>query len=146
MKAARTNGEMFLSCRPIARAKLDYGKLVSVQRNLPEQRSTSCRGAAAAQAEFRTGTGTWPRVGGLVLIAVGLVGVLLVFGFVGLRLLMAATFSLLFLLLTPVAILAPAFGERGRSVFRAWGTQLLAAVLSSSCSRFCSACSSRSLE
>lgn len=131
MKAARTNGEMFLSLpanSPARNSITESSSLFSAICQSSE--ATSCRGAAAAQAEFRTGTGTWPRVGGLVLIAVGLVGVLLVFGFVGLRLLMAATFSLLFLLLTPVAILAPAFGERGRSVFRAWGTQLLAAVLS----------------
>lgn len=131
MRAARTNGDVFLSLPANSPARNSITEGSSLLRAICQSSEvTSCQGPAALQAEFRTSTGTWPRVGGLVLIAVGLVGVLLVFGFVGLRLLMAATFSLLFLLLAPVAILAPAFGERGRAVFRSWGTQLLAAVLS----------------
>ena len=131
MRGAQTNGEVFLSLPANSPARNSITEGSSLLRAICRStEATSCQGPSAPQAEFRTGTGTWPRVGGLVLIAVGLVGVLLLFGFVGLRLLMAATFTLLLLLLTPVAVLAPAFGERGRAVFRSWGTQLLAAVFS----------------
>src|SRR5207302_1586594 len=51
-------------------------------------------------------------------------------GFIAARLLAAALFSLLYLLMTPAAVLAPAFGERGREVFARWATQLFAAVVS----------------
>ena len=64
--------------------------------------ATQCRGSAAAEAEFRTSGGTWPRVGGLLLIAGGVLGMVLLIGFIGVRLLTAAVFSLLFLLLAPV--------------------------------------------
>ena len=55
---------------------------------------------------------------------------LLLLGFIALRLLAAALFSLLYLLLAPAAVLAPAFGEGGRAVFRKWAAQLLGAVVS----------------
>src|SRR2546421_3738976 len=55
---------------------------------------------------------------------------LLLFGFIGLRLLGAAIFSLLYLLLAPAVVLAPALGEPGRALFRRWAAQLLAAVVS----------------
>ena len=55
---------------------------------------------------------------------------LLLLGFIALRLLAAAIFSLLYLLLAPAMVLAPAFGETGRAVFRRWAAQLLGAVVS----------------
>ena len=54
---------------------------------------------------------------------------LLLFGFIALRLLGAAIFSLLYLLLAPAAVLAPALGENGRMIFRRWAAHLLGAVL-----------------
>ena len=57
-------------------------------------RRDDCRGPTAAQAEFRTNRGTWPRVGGLLLIVAGRLGMLLLLGFLALRLLAAAIFSL----------------------------------------------------
>ncbi len=69
-------------------------------------------------------------VGGLLLIAAGLLGMLLLLGFIALRLLTAAIFSLLYLLLAPAMVLAPAFGEGGRALFRRWVAQLLGAVVS----------------
>ncbi|HYM55906.1 MAG TPA: hypothetical protein VES97_11125, partial [Solirubrobacteraceae bacterium] len=50
--------------------------------------------------------------------------------FLALRLLAAAIISLLYLLLAPGMVLAPALGEGGRAVFRKWATQLLGAVVS----------------
>jgi hypothetical protein len=57
-------------------------------------------------------------------------GMLLLLGFLALRLLASAVVSLLYLMLAPAAVLAPALGDGGRTVFRKWATQLLAAVVS----------------
>lgn len=64
------------------------------------------------------------------MIAGGVLGLLLLLGFVSLRLLAAAIFSLLYLLLAPAVALAPALGEPGRAAFRRWVTRLLGAVVS----------------
>ncbi len=131
ISAARTNGEVFLSLPANSPARNSITEASSLLRAICQSsEATTCTGPTAAQAEFRTNIGTWPRLGGLLLITIGMLGVLLLLGFVGIRLLTAATFSLLFLLLAPVVVLAPAFGERGRSVFRRWGMHLLGAVLS----------------
>ena len=68
---------------------------------------------------------TWSRMGGLLLIVGGALGMLLLFGFIAVRLLGAAMFSLLYLLLAPAMVLAPALGEGGREVFRRWAARLL---------------------
>src|SRR5581483_5573045 len=90
--------------------------------------ASNCRGATAAQADFRSNGGTWARLGGLALICAGTAGMLLLVGFVTLRLLTAAVLSLLLLLLAPAMVLTPAFGDGGRDLFRRWGAQLLGAV------------------
>ncbi len=51
-------------------------------------------------------------------------------GFIALHLLTAEILSLLYLLLAPAAVIAPALGDGGRAAFRAWGTRLLGAVCS----------------
>ena len=79
------------------------------------EEATNCSGATAAQAEFRTDSGTWSRVGGLLLILIGVSGMVLLLGHIGLRLLMAAMLSLFYLLLAPGVVLAPALGRAGQS-------------------------------
>jgi hypothetical protein len=130
---ARTNGELFLAIPPgaLARSALSdqtatptlYGTLCG--SNDP----TSCTAPTAPQAEFRGAAGTWPRVGGLLLIVAGTLGMLLLLGFIALRLLGAALATLLYLMLAPLAVLAPALGESGRDAFRLWLTRLLGAAL-----------------
>ena len=90
----------------------------------------ACRGSDASQAEFRSAKHTPARLVGLLLIVAGVLGMLLLLGFIALRLLAAALFSLLYLLLAPAAVLAPALGEGGRAAFRRWLTKLLGAVVS----------------
>jgi hypothetical protein len=90
---------------------------------------TDCTAGTAPQAEFRTASGTWPRAGGLLLIAIGVAGMLATLGFVALRLFGAALGVLLYLLLAPLAVLAPAFGQSGRATFRRWLTRLIGAAL-----------------
>src|SRR5579863_4388763 len=55
---------------------------------------------------------------------------LLVLGFIALRLLGAALATLVYLLLAPLAVLSPALGEAGRSAFRLWLVRLVGATLS----------------
>jgi hypothetical protein len=130
---ARTNGELFLAIPPEAAARSAlasqtvtptlYGALCG------SGDPTACTAPTAPQAEFRTASGTWPRVGGLLLIVAGTVGMLLLLGFIALRLLGAALATLLYLMLAPLAVLAPALGEAGRDAFRLWLTRLVGAAL-----------------
>ena len=131
LREAQSNGALFLSLPANGPARNSINEQGSLLRTLCQSsEATNCRGPTAAQAEFRTNAGTWPRVAGLVLIAGGLLGMLLLLGFVALRLLAAAIFSLLYLLLAPAMVLAPAFGQGGRALFRRWAVQLLGAVVS----------------
>jgi hypothetical protein len=131
LRGAQTNGAIFLALPangPARNAINEPGSLLRVMCQSDD--ATNCRGADSAQAEFRTNRGTWSRVGGLLLIAVGVFGMLLLLGFLTLRLLAAALLSLLYLMLAPAAVLAPALGEGGRAIFRKWSAQLLGAVVS----------------
>jgi hypothetical protein len=127
---AHSNAEVFLALPPNGPARNSINERDSLLRALCQSSdATSCRGPTAAQAQFRTGAGTWARVAGLLLILAGVLGMLLLLGFIALRLLGAALFSLLYLLLAPAAVLAPALGEGGRAAFRAWAARLLGAVV-----------------
>jgi hypothetical protein len=131
LRAARTNGAIFLALPANGPARNAINDSKSLLRAICQSNdATNCRGVAAAQAEFRTNHGTWPRVGGLLLIVAGALGMLLLLGFVALRLLTSALFSLLYLMLAPAVVLAPALGETGRAVFRKWAAKLLGAVVS----------------
>jgi hypothetical protein len=131
LREARTNGAIFLALPANGPARNSINESSSLLRVMCRSSdATACHGPMASVAEFRTGGATWSRVGGLLLIAAGLVGMLLMLGFIAARLLAAALFSLLYLLVTPAAVLAPAFGERGREVFGRWATQLFVAVVS----------------
>jgi len=81
-------------------------------------------------------------VGGLLLILAGTLGMLLLLGFIALRLLGAALATLLYLLLAPLAVLAPALGDAGRTPF-AFGSPASSAPRwpsSSTRSRLASSC------
>jgi hypothetical protein len=131
LRDARSNGAIFLALPANGAARNSINDPRSLLRVLcHSSEATNCNGPTAAQAEFRTDDGTWPRLAGLVLIAGGLLGMLLLLGFVVLRLLAAAIVSLLYLLLAPAMVLAPAFGEGGRALFRKWAGRLLAAIVS----------------
>ena len=130
LAGARTNGELFLAlpANEVARNGINTeGSLFNV---LCGGIKEPCRSPTANQAEFRTQSGTGARVIGLLFISFGVLGMLLLLGFIALRLLGAAIMSLLYLLLTPAAVLAPALGEGGRAAFRMWATRLLGAVTS----------------
>jgi hypothetical protein len=131
LRSARSNGALFLALPangPARNSINEEGSLLHVLCQSSE--ATNCRGPTAAQAEFRTPSGTIWRIVGVLLIAAGLLGMLLLVGFVAVRLLTAAAFSLLYLLLTPAMVLAPAFGDPGRALFRRWAARLLGAAVS----------------
>ncbi len=131
LRAARSNGAIFLALPANGPARNSINEQGSLLRTIcASSEATGCRGPTAAEAEFRTNGGTWARVGGLLLIAAGVLGMILLLGFIAVRLLAAAIFSLLYLLLAPAMVLAPALGDGGRAVFRRWIAQLLAAVVS----------------
>lgn len=132
LRAGHTNGELFLAL-----------PANEVQRNSTKERGTllnalcgggpsadDCRGPTAAQAQFRSERGLDDRLMGLASIWLGGLGMLLVFGLLAVRLLVAAVSTMLYLLLAPAMALAPALGDAGRSLFMAWTTRLLAACVS----------------
>ncbi len=128
LSAARTNGELFLALPangPQRNSINDSGSLFNVLCGGSEE---PCHGPTAGEAEFRSGSGTLWRVLGLFLFWIGVLGMVLVLGFIALHLLGAAIFSLFYLLLAPAAVIAPALGDGGRAAFRSWGTRLLGAV------------------
>lgn len=133
LSAARTNGALFLALPANGLARNDLAS----QTALPTLYGTLCGGSdpagcsagTAPQAEFRTAAGTWPRVGGLLLITIGVAGMLAMLGFIALRLVGAALGVIVYLLLAPLAVLAPAFGDSGRDTFRHWLTRLAGAAL-----------------
>ncbi len=132
LQAAHTNGELFLALPANGPARNSLSDMVSLLRALcgGGEGPAGCRGPSAAEADFRTQSGTYPRIGGLLLIAIGALGMILLFGFIVGHLLGAEILSLLYLLLAPAAVIAPALGDSGRAAFRAWGTRLLGAVCS----------------
>jgi hypothetical protein len=131
VEGARTNGALFLALPangPARNSISERGSLLSVLCGGSSD-VTHCSGPTAAQAEVRTQYGTTRRFLGLVLIWLGALSMVALFGWVGVQLLRAAILTLLYLLLAPAAVLAPALGEGGRSAFRAWSARLLGALV-----------------
>lgn len=131
VREASTNGALFLAFPangPERNSINEEGSLLHVI--CQSEDATKCSGPAAAEAQFRTDGGTFPRLLGLLAIAVGVLGMALLFGAIALRLLAAAFVGLLLLLLAPFAVLAPALGDGGRAVFAGWASRLLGAAVS----------------
>jgi hypothetical protein len=136
LRDAETNGELFLalpangeqrnSINPYGPLENEHG-LFNVLCGGSEE---PCRGPTASEAEFRTQNGTAARVIGLLLIWIGVLGMVLLLGYLALHLLGAAIAGLFLLLLAPAAVIAPALGDGGRVAFRRWATWLLGAVCS----------------
>ncbi len=131
LREAATNGALFLAFPangPERNSTKDSGSLLHLL--CQSENDSKCEGATAAQAEFRSDGGTFPRMLGIALIAVGVFGMAMLFGVIAIHLLVSALFSLFMLLLAPFVVLAPALGDTGRAVFSSWLTRLLGAVSS----------------
>jgi hypothetical protein len=76
------------------------------------------------------GSGMWVRLPLIFLLIAGLAGGALLFGWLALQLFMQACVAFVLVLATPLALLFPAFGEKGRGAFRVWGAVLLGALIS----------------
>ncbi|HXC23722.1 MAG TPA: hypothetical protein VNU28_03980, partial [Solirubrobacteraceae bacterium] len=131
VREADTNGALFLAFP----ANLPERNSVKGSSSLlhvlcQSEDDTKCEGSTAAQAEFRSDSGTFPRMIGVVLIAVGVLGMAILFGLLAVHLLASAILSMFMLLLAPFAVLAPALGDAGRAFFTGWLTRMLGAVSS----------------
>jgi hypothetical protein len=132
LATARTNGDLFLAlpANDPDRNGISGDHSDSLYRALcHNDDDTHCEGPSKQAAQWRTEQGTWPRAGGLCLIGLGLFGMLALLGFIAARLLGAALLTVLYLLLAPVAVLAPCLGCTGRNTFTGWLTRLAGAVL-----------------
>ena len=128
---ADTNGALFLAFPangPERNSSKDSSSLLHLL--CQGESDSKCEGATATQAEFRSDGGTYPRMLGVALIAVGVLGMATLLGLIVIHLLASALISLFMLLLAPVVVLAPALGDTGRAVFSGWLTRLLGAVCS----------------
>lgn len=131
LREARTNRELFLALpanESERNSVKNTGTLLDVLCGGGGS-ADKCRGPTAPQAEFRSEKATGSRLLGLFLIWIGALGMLLLLGFLALRLLYAALMGLFFLLLAPAAVLAPALGDGGRAAFRGWALKLMEAVV-----------------
>lgn len=131
LREAQTNGELFLALPANESGRNSATKAGTLLNVLcgGGKSAAECRGPTSSQAEFRSQKGTGSRVIGLLAIWLGALGMLLLLGYLALRLLGAALVGLFFLLLAPAAVLAPALGDGGRSAFRGWALKLLEAVI-----------------
>lgn len=131
VREANTNGKLFLAFPANESQRNSVKQSSSLLHVLCQaEDDTKCTGPTAAEAEFRSDNGTFPRMIGVVLIGGGVLGMTMLFGLVALRLVSAAIVSLFLLLLAPFAVLAPALGDGGRAVFGGWATRLLGSVTS----------------
>jgi hypothetical protein len=130
LRGARTNGELFLALPANGPQRNSINQSGSLLNALCGGSEEPCHGPTASEAEFRTGGGTLWRIAGLVLFWIGVLGMVLLLGFIALHLFGAAIFSLFLLLLAPAAVIAPALGDGGRAAFRTWASRLLGAVCS----------------
>jgi hypothetical protein len=131
VRQATTNGALFLAFPanlPERNSVKESGSLLHILCQTEDD--TKCEGSTAAQAEFRSDSGTFPRMIGVVLIAVGVLGMTMLFGLLAAHLLASAILSMFMLLLAPFAVLAPALGDAGRAFFTGWLTRMLGAVCS----------------
>jgi len=130
IRGARNVASLFFRFPAESTARTDIESPGSLLRALCRgEELSACRGPDAARVRFMTTAGTWSRVGGLVLIVSGDLGVLLLLGTIGIRVIVAAATALLLLALAPVVVVIAASGDRGRSVFRTWLARLFGAIV-----------------
>jgi hypothetical protein len=75
------------------------------------------------------GDGALTRLAMLALFGVGLLGAVLLLAWLAIRLFMQAAVAFFLLLVAPIALFFPAFGDSGRRAFKTWGLTLIGAVL-----------------
>jgi hypothetical protein len=86
-------------------------------------------GAAPDKVSMQGRSGLLPRIVLVLVFALGLIGGLLLFLWLSLKLVMAAASAFVLVLMAPLAMFMPVFGAAGRAAFVRWFTSLLGAVL-----------------
>lgn len=97
-------------------------------RKLPEEIESLVR-KAPERVKLQESGGTFPRLALMWTVGIGLLGAVVLLGWIGLRLLLAGAMTVLLLLLAPVMLIAPAIGEHGRNAFSEWAQRLIGALL-----------------
>jgi hypothetical protein len=118
LPAPRTNAEMYLRSSP---GSLARDKLWDEHTDDPPYSSYF-----AIQGDG----GAWARLPLVVVIALGLLGGICLLSWLALRLLVQTAVAFVLVLMTPLALFMPAFGERGRAAFALWGGTLAGALIS----------------
>jgi hypothetical protein len=117
LPAPRTNAELYLRSSP---GSLAREQLWSEHTDDPPYSSYF-----AIQGKG----GAWARLPLVVVIALGLLGGICLLSWLALRLLVQSAVAFVLVLMTPLALFMPAFGERGRAAFALWGGTLAGALI-----------------
>jgi hypothetical protein len=96
-------------------------------RKLPDDVESLVK-KAPERANIQEAGGTFPRLGLLVIVLIGVSGAITLYAYLGVKLILAAALSLLLLLIAPPMLLVPALGDSGRATFLAWIKRLLGAI------------------
>ena len=102
----------------------------AVEGILERIRGGESAGIAPEKVAIQGDGGTFVRIGLLLVVALGFLGALLLFGWLALRLVWQAALAFVLLLLAPFAFFLAALGESGRQSFLAWLRGLLGALVS----------------
>jgi hypothetical protein len=86
-------------------------------------------GENPAAVSIQGSDGWITRIGLLLLLGFGLLGALLMLVWIAVRLVLQTCMGLVLLVLTPIALVTPAFGENGRAMFAKWGKSLIGAMI-----------------
>jgi len=87
-------------------------------------------GSDPKHVAIQTASGTMTRMIVSVLFSFGLLGGVLLFGWLTIKLFYQVVIGLVLLLATPLVLLMPAFGESGRKAFVRWASTLFGALIS----------------
>jgi hypothetical protein len=86
-------------------------------------------GKNPAAVSIQGSDGWITRIGLLLLLGFGLLGALLMLVWIAVRLVLQTCMGLVLLVLAPLVLVCPAFGENGRTMFGKWGKALLGACI-----------------
>ncbi len=118
LPAPRTNAEIWLRSSPGSPARNSLWESFSGQ--YPYSKYLTIQG----------GGGAWTRLPLVILVGLGLLGGIALLAWLAIRIFVQTAVAFVLVLITPLALFLPAFGERGRAAFLHWGGTLLGALLS----------------
>lgn len=117
LPAPRTNAELYLRSSPGSPAR----------KALWDEHTDDA--PYASYFAIQGDGGAWTRLPLVVVIALGLLGGICLLSWLALRLLVQTAVAFVLVLMAPLALFMPAFGERGRAAFALWGGTLAGALI-----------------